>query len=105
MHTKGPWNVRSNIEKSGDDYWRYPFWVDASHGLPIADVRGVSDTEANAHLIAAAPDMLEALEGSYKTIQLLLSSAPGIEIGMGLGLEIVGTKEGMTKAIRKAKGE
>jgi hypothetical protein len=55
-HTPGPWEV----SQYGDDYGVY----DPHRGNDIALVRGTGDdaeTEANAHLIAAAPALLEAL--------------------------------------------
>lgn len=64
-HTSGPWEV---IEDNGDYYVR-------GSGLTIADCTswdyqtrqpmcpaGVGEAEANAHLMAAAPELLEALK-------------------------------------------
>jgi hypothetical protein len=53
QHTKGPWSVIGRYRVEADSY-----------GL-IASIRGASDdpaTDANAKLIAAAPDMAEALK-------------------------------------------
>ena len=47
-HTPGPWIV------NGDEVY-------SSHKSQIADCGGFSDSEANARLIAAAPDLLLAL--------------------------------------------
>ena len=53
-HTKGPWVTTGALVKTGDNNW-----------IACCDVsRVIPDKEmlANARLIAAAPDMLEALE-------------------------------------------
>jgi len=51
-HTPGPWR----ISKDGD-------FLEAPNGDPIADLRylHLPNNEANARLIAAAPELLEAL--------------------------------------------
>lgn len=49
-HTPGPWNVTVNYEDEA-------FSIDDSLGFPIAIALKI---EANARLIAAAPDLLEA---------------------------------------------
>lgn len=58
-HTQGPWYATPNLE------WRHAKWrignvpgVPWEHAGEIAYVKG----EANARLIAAAPELLEALE-------------------------------------------
>lgn len=66
-HTPGPWTVQDNLDLCGE------FWISAKHhdGLrvSIAAVRPGCDeaneigcNEANARLIAAAPELLDALE-------------------------------------------
>lgn len=68
--TPGPWRIGSL--ESYDAYTGRPYrnvWagqVDAAHCIARAieeDGRGLSDVDANARLIAAAPDLLAALEG------------------------------------------
>jgi hypothetical protein len=66
-HTKGPWKVsgaghdRKDLLQTGE--WFCPDIVDRDAKL-VAEANGilreVSETEANARLIAAAPDMYEA---------------------------------------------
>lgn len=60
-HTPGPWRVESG------PYYR-AIRVD---GEVIADVRqiGRSFNESNARLLAAAPDLLEALEGLLAVVE------------------------------------
>ncbi len=58
-HTPGPWEC-PNIEES---YNSRQFWVcDEEGGLIAVAESGWSEAEANARLIAAAPDLLAALE-------------------------------------------
>ena len=59
-HTKGPWSVggsRGLAILSSDG-----ITVGAAHIRPISNAADADAPEANARLIAAAPDMLEALE-------------------------------------------
>ena len=69
-HTLGPWRVESG------PYYR-AIRVD---GEVIADVRqiGRSFNESNARLIAAAPELLEALEYAIRQIPEL-ESVPGVK--------------------------
>ena len=61
-HTPAPWDARRIPQDSRDD--KYSYWVDGTSGVPLADVRDYPDGmgEANARLIAAAPDLLDALQ-------------------------------------------
>lgn len=61
MHTPGPWKVRDYKTKDGG------LWVDGGIARnratgTVALVYPLSGQAANAHLIAAAPDMLAALK-------------------------------------------
>lgn len=58
-HTKGPWKAWQRDSDKGTNYWAIRAAPDA-FGLQ-GNLRGYCG-EANAHLIAAAPDLLEALE-------------------------------------------
>ena len=66
-HTPGPWSVTDNRSLNG------AYWIEFDFACSIAEVRhGGEDTwegdaypgtpEANARLISAAPELLEALE-------------------------------------------
>ena len=60
-HTQGPWT----IGKQDHDV----IMIDTANGTAICDVYGDSvDQPANARLIAAAPDLLEALETLYRAV-------------------------------------
>jgi len=66
-HTPGPWKVR--IEKSKDGFPNYKITsCDKTEVYAACNSVGYSTT-ANAHLIAAAPDLLEALEHVQATLE------------------------------------
>ena len=58
MHTQGPWTLRpvTNVP-------HVTAWVDGPDGAPVADIkmRQREQSDDNARLIAAAPDLLIAL--------------------------------------------
>ena len=54
-HTPGPW-----FERDGDDYVYGA--NNRAVALPLADLGNFKELYANAHLISAAPDLLDALE-------------------------------------------
>ncbi len=71
-HTKSPWEYfRTSRYKEG----KRPFNINDSDGMPVAGIRGSSlhqpDPEANALLIAAAPELLESLERLMVAIDTL----------------------------------
>lgn len=58
-HTQGPWtSVYANDTGPDDDYFVEFYEINTLDGTEIAK----AGTEANARLIAAAPDLLEALQ-------------------------------------------
>lgn len=61
-HTPGPWSLI--VDDAGDGSEIYGFDVSAPNGRGIAyyDANDDPETEANARLIAAAPELLEALK-------------------------------------------
>lgn len=87
--TPGPWVITDidNLPDGGK-------WIDISDGayaIPIVSVRG-KDHDANAALIAAAPDMYEALKG-------LLAK---VECGTALECELC---DAARNALKKAQGK
>ena len=64
-HTQGPWEVRtvdSLFAVAGPDDWIASIEVDELGHLADIDGQNVATNKANARLIAAAPDLLAALE-------------------------------------------
>jgi hypothetical protein len=70
-HTPGPWHVTEDGH------------IDSSFGA-IAEIVGVDnpddETLPNARLIAAAPDLLEALEGMLEWARRVTQANPGPEV-------------------------
>lgn len=68
-HTPGPWVFEASTPSDGFEcYWVTPELL----GTPLCDVRGPQnpENEANARLIAAAPDLLAALKDFVETTEL-----------------------------------
>ena len=88
-HTPGPWEVQYGYPtRTGHEYLVFgPQW--GSDGGMIAN-------QADAALIAAAPDMLEACENSLRMLKTL---------GDNTGWDTSGYIEQNIAAIAKAKGE
>lgn len=67
LHTPGPWIFEPHNGYS-DEAGRYPFgYISTSHPSPIFELRTPlvwpeRELEANVHLMAAAPDLAEALD-------------------------------------------
>lgn len=89
-HTPGPWRiVRIDGELVGSIYrgkTRICAWI-------LDDMKSQREAEANAHLIAAAPEMLAVLE---KLSSLLVDGEEYVPLEL---------REELTTAIRKARGE
>ena len=69
-HTPGPWYMHDYTELFGDDPMRICVSCDECTELTIcymgnAVYADVKEARSNAHLIAAAPEMLEALKDFY----------------------------------------
>jgi hypothetical protein len=89
-HTPGPWKIVHHANGLGE-----ATQIDGANRGSVADVYGATDgvQTANAHLIAAAPDMLEALEALMSDSSTL---AGNIQIE---------SWELATAAIKKARGQ
>lgn len=57
-HTPGPWRTH-DVQP---EIWTRQVWTDESHGSVMIATTGGVDKEANARLIAAAPELLAALK-------------------------------------------
>ena len=61
-HTPGPWAIRDAPDEIRNAAVEY--WIDGDvGGVPIADIKTNGATQANARLIAAAPELLELARG------------------------------------------
>lgn len=83
-HTPGPWATHNNIGRKGE------LGIVAGGAPCIIAIMGNAkewpvEAEANAQLIAAAPELLNALEVAQATIERLHRHAPGSANGT-LGL-------------------
>lgn len=74
-HTPGPWVVGRNLKygqsilidaENGDPSLHYSSWRGLAivHGCDDSPIKGSQVAVANAHLIAAAPELLEALKAA-----------------------------------------
>lgn len=108
-HTPGPWIVQPNDETD----MFVPIIAGNLGGLvggamlwpSEIDAKDFSRAERNAHLIAAAPELLEALERADALIENLWKAVPW---GQTHGLDIMALNEvpsAMKRAIAKARGE
>lgn len=94
-HTPAPWDIDWYECKTGTDFhWRVPksigpIWVEHNHWAG----HYIDLEEPDAYLIAAAPDMLEALEAINE------------ELCYGISDSLDALKDVATAAINKAKGE
>ena len=105
-HTKGPWRVEA-CKSRGDEY-RYVRTDDPRLRVicrvPLDHIDGRED-EANARLIAAAPELLEALEDLALQADAVLHEADAASPETGMRAEM---KEYIVRAravIAKARGE
>jgi hypothetical protein len=64
-HTPGPWRYRGSLGPQSNPHLLGPHVIESATGIQIAILNGWRSevSEANARLIAAAPALLEALEG------------------------------------------
>jgi hypothetical protein len=101
QHTPGPWFV----DPTGD----IGFWFVGDRDGGIADCdpgdRDIYECEANARLIAAAPDLLEALRVTVDALNDIIERAEaGREFGSGFDFGAA-ARNVARAAIRKARGE
>jgi hypothetical protein len=88
-HTRGPWSI-----EAVKDYLRM---------LDTGIDSGAPESIANAHLIAAAPDLLEALRGLIDQLEAAGIHIPGEDSGQWHGAEGISFSRAI-EAIAKAEG-
>lgn len=103
-HAPGPWTIVAEDHRTGELYVRNRAGLIAGRGVPYRyqgqDERHaveMAEYRANAHLISACPDMLEALLSAEEIIVALI----GMHGDGGAGLVL----KQVRAAISKAKGE
>ena len=96
-HTPGPWSA---------DKWAPGYTVSAPNsGYSVAHLAGCNNEEADAVFIAAAPDMLRALQDAYKLLHIARRYFPkSIQNSDKFTLENT-MENSVKKAIQKANGE
>ena len=111
MHTKGPWEVDEGTNKEPgmrkrlvDDncpiIYHHTGTSKFGYIAIVNDGNGKPEKLANAHLIAAAPDMLVALTDAHHVI-LTMARPKNAE----QSITYAGTSYRVSEAIRKARGE
>lgn len=96
-HTPGPWQVTTD---RAADAMQFPYCVRDAADWSVAYVTGtdgLAATQANARLIAAAPDLLAAAETAYT----VLANAPASKMPKGTADAI----RALHAALARAKGE
>lgn len=102
-HTPGPWRagIAGNHRVYGPDGTEHAGLIAQVFSTGLPNTSGVA--RANANLIAAAPDLLAALEAAYDALSDMAKRAP--ELGITLGDDDLKAIAQARAAIAKAKGE
>ena len=102
-HTKGPWRVKDSCSMEGPHVYGPVHPIDGGDYAPLAGYRGGALSMADARLIAAAPDLLEACEAALPWIGKMI--ADGAHMNSVAPNACVGAMQRLEAAIRKAKAE
>jgi hypothetical protein len=70
-HTMAPWHVKLHSGFGDDGLPVTGVWIESTEGFSIASLIPHRPVRANAHLIAAAPDLLEALREARLQLEYL----------------------------------
>lgn len=77
MHTPGPWNCERLIDQQGNPYaTHYQAHIDIGVCMVWAPP-GNAEQEANARLIAAAPEMLDVLKLARVMLDAMIAASNG----------------------------
>lgn len=103
-HTPGPWTIRFGLNVMGKDV-RYPSQERlvanaGGHANNIWNEQVTAENEANARLIAAAPDLLEALKEILAAGESYVDSADEVKAMLRFGR----ANDAARAAIAKAEG-
>lgn len=94
-HTPGPWRVHH--DEDDEECWVELDDNEPGHAI-VAVVEEQDESVANAHLIAAAPDLLEALKAAKQFLSIDISRGPASN-------GWVNTVDMVNAAIAKAEGQ
>ena len=101
MHTPGPWVVIDN--RHMNDAW----WIGVDQFTTHAEVRSgcdeadeLGDMEANARLIATAPELLAALQGAINILGIAESNASGNPEWDYVGPRVAACRAAIAKATK-----
>lgn len=97
-HTPGPWSLKMTGWRTNPFAIYSPRRPGAVACVPSRTSVPLDEQDANAHLIAAAPDMLDALERAYQKLSFWMDDDKW-DHGDEKALELIWA------AIAKAKGE
>ena len=97
--TPGPWETAEHGKKPGNTSVE----VQTENGLPVAIMSFCGSAPANAALIAAAPDLLNALESALSEMDAFQKYWTSPKMGMKRGTSQA--QEQARAAIAKAKGD
>ena len=102
-YTAGPWGFRTNpCHGDADEVVDLSsHWIDGPSGKPIANIYEYyhGESEANTRLIAAAPEMYEALKQAVVICELMMNGGQKRDICWKTGLHPM-----LTAALAKAGG-
>ena len=108
-HSPGPWRLRARPADPGiiSEHAENENWsVEADGGRFIAGIKLQPEDEANARLIAAAPAMLEALDGIVWKLERKTSASVAGDDCQWATIDRNDASVGVCRAaIRRAKGE
>ena len=92
-HTPGPWNTELRPNHAPTDRW--VITAKTVERVAVVSVRGGAESpEANARLIAAAPDLLEALEEAVGDLETMIQVR-------GDSIDLTAYRAAIAKAKRK----
>ena len=106
-HTKSPWEAVRRMDEEGVSYWLVQT-VAQSGGWELAEVRmDVPDAEGNARVMAAAPDLLEALDGYDQAVRVAIQmlNRSGHPSAQEIGDELRAKLGHACDVIARARGE
>jgi len=103
-HTPGPWKFGKELSAHSGEWLISYDAADRGQGIPIAETRpGSGQESANARLIAAAPELLEALEAALACG--LVPKMTAKDGGAAGRIKAVQAGDKVRAAIAKARGE